>query len=98
MKTRVCPLSFVLLAAIAPPQTGKNIAAATTRAPTPPNVPLSQPTTHLVSQAELDAADGDLTNWLTYNKGYKGFRYSGLDQINANNASQLRAVCVMQLG
>src|SRR5947207_2870224 len=84
--------------AIAPPQTGKNIAAATTRAPTSPNVPVSQPTTHLVSQTELDAADGDLTNWLMYNKGYKGFRYSGLDQINANNASQLRAVCVMQLG
>ncbi len=83
---------------IAPPQTGKSVAAANTCAPTPPNVPVSQPTTHIVSQAELDAADTDSTNWLTYNKGYKGFRYSALDQINANNAGQLRAVCVMQLG
>ena len=84
--------------AIAPPQTGKSIAVTTSRAPSPPNVPVSQPTTHLVSQAELDAADTESTNWLTYNKGYKGFRYSSLDRINANNASQLRAVCVMQLG
>jgi alcohol dehydrogenase (cytochrome c) len=83
---------------VAPPQTGKSVAAASTRAPTPPNVPVSQPMTHIVSQAELDAADTDSTNWLTYNKGYKGFRYSALDQINANNAAELRAVCVMQLG
>ena len=84
--------------ALTPPQTGKNIAAAVARAPAPPNVAVSQPTTRIVSQAELDSADDDATNWLTYNKGYKGFRFSKLDQINVNNAPQLRAVCVMQLG
>ena len=84
--------------ALTPPQTGKNIAAAVSRAPAPPNVAVSQPTTRIVSQAELDSADDDATNWLTYNKGYKGFRFSNLDQINVNNAPQLRAVCVMQLG
>ena len=84
--------------ALTPPQTGKNIAAAVARAPAPPNVAVSQPTTRIVSQAELDSADDDATNWLTYNKGYKGFRFSNLDQINVNNAPQLRAVCVMQLG
>ena len=83
---------------LTPPQTGKNIAAAVARAPAPPNVAVSQPTTRIVSQAELDSADDDATNWLTYNKGYKGFRFSKLDQINVNNAPQLRAVCVMQLG
>ena len=83
---------------LTPPQTGKNIAAAVARAPAPPNVAVSQPTTRIVSQAELDSADDDATNWLTYNKGYKGFRFSNLDQINVNNAPQLRAVCVMQLG
>ena len=84
--------------ALTPPQTGKNIAAAIARAPAPPHVAVSQPTTRIVSQAELDSADDDATNWLTYNKGYKGFRFSKLDQINVNNAPQLRAVCVMQLG
>ena len=84
--------------ALTPPQTRKNIAAAVARAPAPPNVAVSQPTTRIVSQAELDSADDDATNWLTYNKGYKGFRFSKLDQINVNNAPQLRAVCVMQLG
>ena len=84
--------------ALTPPQTGKNIAAAVARAPAPPNVAVSQRTTRIVSQAELDSADDDATNWLTYNKGYKGFRFSKLDQINVNNAPQLRAVCVMQLG
>ena len=84
--------------ALTPPQTGKNIAAAVARAPAAPNVAVSQPTTRIVSQAELDSADDDATNWLTYNKGYKGFRFSKLDQINVNNAPQLRAVCVMQLG
>ena len=84
--------------ALTPPQTGKNIAAAVARAPAPPHVAVSQPTTRIVSQAELDSADDDATNWLTYNKGYKGFRFSKLDQINVNNAPQLRAVCVMQLG
>ena len=83
---------------LTPPQTGKNIAAAVARAPAAPNVAVSQPTTRIVSQAELDSADDDATNWLTYNKGYKGFRFSKLDQINVNNAPQLRAVCVMQLG
>lgn len=84
--------------AITPPQSGKSVAAKTSGAPTPPVVAVSQPTTRVVSQAELDAADTEPTNWLTYNKGYKGFRYSTLDQINAGNASKLRAVCVMQLG
>ena len=83
---------------LTPPQTGKNIAAAVARAPAAPNVAVSQPTTRIVSQAELDSADDDATNWLTYNKGYKGYRFSKLDQINVNNAPQLRAVCVMQLG
>ena len=93
------PLSTAELdRSIAPPQSGKNVAAGGTRAPTPPNVPVSQPTTQLVSQTELDAADIDAKNWLMYNKGYKGFRYSTLEQINANNAAQLRPVCVMQLG
>jgi alcohol dehydrogenase (cytochrome c) len=59
---------------------------------------LAQPDTHAPTQAELDAADTATTNWLMYNKGYRGERYSLLRRINANNASKLRPVCMFQLG
>ncbi len=59
---------------------------------------LTQPTTSKPAQAELDAADTATTNWLMYNKGYRGERYSRLQQINVRNASKLRPVCMFQLG
>ena len=59
---------------------------------------LAQPTTSKPTQAELDAADTATTNWLMYNKGYRGERYSLLKQINAGNASKLRPICMYQLG
>lgn len=59
---------------------------------------LAQPGTHAPTQAELDAADSAKTNWLMYNKGYRGERYSLLDRINAANAGSLRPVCMFQLG
>jgi PQQ-dependent dehydrogenase (methanol/ethanol family) len=60
--------------------------------------PLKQPSTNRPTQAELDASDAATTNWLMYNKGYRGERYSTLRQINAGNASKLRPVCIFQLG
>src|SRR6266576_1524755 len=59
---------------------------------------LAQPTSSTPTQAELDAADGATTNWLMYNKGYRGERYSLLKQINTQNAGKLRPVCMFQLG
>ena len=59
---------------------------------------LSQPTTSGPTQAELDAADASTTDWLMYNKGYRGERYSRLKQINASNAGKLHPVCMFQLG
>jgi len=59
---------------------------------------LKQPTTTRPTQAELDAADGSTTDWLMYNKGYTGQRYSKLTLINTSNAAQLRPVCMFQLG
>lgn len=59
---------------------------------------LAQPTTSRPTQAELDAADTATTNWLMYNKGYRGERFSQLKQINAGNAGKLRPVCMFQLG
>ncbi|HEY5307629.1 MAG TPA: PQQ-binding-like beta-propeller repeat protein, partial [Casimicrobiaceae bacterium] len=59
---------------------------------------LAQPTTSGPSQAELDAADAATTNWLMYNKGYRGERFSTLQRINVSNAGRLRPVCMFQLG
>ena len=59
---------------------------------------LAQPSTSAPTQAELDAADGATNNWLMYNKGYRGERYSTLTQINVDNAVALRPVCMFQLG
>jgi PQQ-dependent dehydrogenase (methanol/ethanol family) len=59
---------------------------------------LAQPSTSRPSQAELDAADAATDNWLMYNKGYRGERYSALTQINVDNAAALRPVCMYQLG
>jgi alcohol dehydrogenase (cytochrome c) len=50
------------------------------------------------SQAELDGADVEPTQWLAYNKGYLGYRYSTLAEINAQNVSQLKPVCSFKLG
>jgi alcohol dehydrogenase (cytochrome c) len=59
---------------------------------------LKQPTSSKPSQSELDAADSSTTNWLMYNKGYRGARYSLLQRINASNAKNMRPVCMFQLG
>ena len=59
---------------------------------------LAQPTTTTPTQAELDAADTESENWLMYNKGYRGERYSTLAQIDKNNAGNLKPVCMYQLG
>jgi alcohol dehydrogenase (cytochrome c) len=59
---------------------------------------LTQPSTTTPTQAELDAADSATTNWLMYNKGYRGERYSLLQKINAGNAARLHPVCMFQLG
>src|SRR5258707_915919 len=37
------------------------------------------------------------SQWPTYNNGYKGQRFSPLDQINATNASSLREVCRLKV-
>lgn len=60
--------------------------------------PLAQPTTSTPTQAELDGADAATGNWLMYNKGYRGERYSTLKKINVANAGKLHPVCMFQLG
>ncbi len=50
------------------------------------------------TQEELTQAASSTRNWLYHNHDYSGTRYVALDQINAENASQLRPVCVFQVG
>ena len=59
---------------------------------------LGKPKTSRPTQAELDAADSSTTNWLMYNKGYRGARYSLSTKINTKNAKNLRPVCMFQVG
>ena len=46
----------------------------------------------------MDRADVDPSQWLTFNKGYLGYRYSKLTQIDAQNVRNLRQVCSFKLG
>jgi alcohol dehydrogenase (cytochrome c) len=66
--------------------------------PAPQSPVAVDPVTPGPSQAELDSADVEPTQWLTYNKGYLGYRYSTLAQINAQNVSHLERVCSFKLG
>ena len=52
---------------------------------------LAQPTTTRPTQAELDAADSATDNWLMYNKGYRGERYSTLDADQRRQRRQAAA-------
>ncbi len=57
-----------------------------------------QPSTSGPDQAALDKAASATDSWLMYNKGYSAQRYSSLDQITAENASQIQPICTAQLG
>ena len=48
---------------------------------------VKQPSTSAPTQAELDSADDSTSDWLMYNKGYRGERYSRLTQLNAHTAN-----------
>jgi PQQ-dependent dehydrogenase (methanol/ethanol family) len=65
----------------------------------PPSVvAIAQPSTQGPTQAEMDKADTDPNQWLTSNKGYLGYRYSKLAEINTQNVSILKTVCSFKLG
>jgi alcohol dehydrogenase (cytochrome c) len=59
---------------------------------------VAHPTTLGPTQAEMDMADVDPSQWLTDNKGYLGYRYSGLAQINSKNIRDLNRICSFKLG
>jgi PQQ-dependent dehydrogenase (methanol/ethanol family) len=58
---------------------------------------VKQPSTSAPSQQELENADSDAGNWLTYGKGYRGARYSALSDITTANVSRIKPVCSVEL-
>src|SRR6266478_4440023 len=52
------------------------------------------PVGHGPTQDELRRAASDTGNWLSASKDYAGQRFVDLNQINADNAGRLRAVCI----
>jgi alcohol dehydrogenase (cytochrome c) len=64
----------------------------------PSSIAVAQPATGGPTQAEMDKADSDPNQWLTSNKGYLGYRYSKLTQINTQNVGNLKVVCSFKLG
>src|SRR5690349_20723332 len=56
------------------------------------------PTTNAPSQSEINLAFQSSRDWLYHTGDFTGKRYSGLQQITAGNASQLRPVCIFQMG
>lgn len=49
-----------------------------------------------VTQAMLDASEGDKSNWLHSNMSYNNSRYYPADQINAGNVSKLKPAFIFQ--
>lgn len=62
------------------------------------SAPLATPSTQAPTQLELDQADADAANWLTSNKGYLGYRYSSLSQVNDQNVQKLTRICSFDMG
>jgi PQQ-dependent dehydrogenase (methanol/ethanol family) len=61
------------------------------------SAPLVTPSTQAPTQSQLNQADVD-ANWLTSNKGYLGYRYSSLAQLNDQNAHSLTRICSFNIG
>ena len=49
-----------------------------------------------VTYKQLLRAEQERGNWLTYSGGYRGWRYSSLDQISRQNVSRLKVKWVYQ--
>jgi len=63
-----------------------------------PGDPAAVPKSGGPTQEELNRAAESTRNWLYHTHDYSGARYVALDQINRQNAGQLRPVCVFQVG
>lgn len=93
---RPCLVVALVLAALAAQTMGRARAADQTT--TRPGAAVGEPATRGPSQDELDRGDVEPAQWLTYNKGYLGYRFSKLAQINADNINKLEVICSFKLG
>ncbi|MEO6724991.1 MAG: PQQ-binding-like beta-propeller repeat protein, partial [Blastocatellia bacterium] len=81
---------------IEPQRTSKDSAVAVQPSEAKPTVAAAGPATKLPSQAELNAAEANTTDWLASNHDYSGQRYVDLKQINQRNVASLRPACLFQ--
>ncbi|MGH9802487.1 MAG: c-type cytochrome, partial [Blastocatellia bacterium] len=58
--------------------------------------PAGSPSLKVPTQAELNAAETNSTDWLVSNHDYTGQRFVDLKQINQRNAGSLRPSCMYQ--
>jgi alcohol dehydrogenase (cytochrome c) len=80
---------LTLGAIVAPAGASGTLAPATSPA-------VKQPSTSGPENAEILGADDSTGNWLFFNKGLSGARFSWLTSISLDNAANLKAVCVYQ--
>ncbi len=60
------------------------------------SAPAASPSTNFPTQAELNSAATNSTDWLVSNHDYGGQRFVDLKQINVRTAASLRPVCMYQ--
>ena len=56
----------------------------------------ARPALTSVTPGELEGAEEESANWLTYSGSYRSWRYSRLDQINTGNVAKLRLQWIYQ--
>jgi len=105
MKFSMIRLSL-LAAAVATGSIGAGLAAEETQGPTPDSSGYYPPTMTSaaipsskvvgVTQAQLDASEGDKNNWIHSNMAYTNSRYYPADQIHTGNVSKLKPAFVFQ--
>ena len=85
----------LLAAAMAAGSIGSGLAAEIEGGATTMAAPMSSKLVP-VTQAMLDASEGDKSNWLHSNMAYTNSRFYPADQINAGNVSKLRPAFIFQ--
>ncbi|WP_085314751.1 pyrroloquinoline quinone-dependent dehydrogenase [Derxia lacustris] len=58
----------------------------------------SRPASNVPPQSLSEGVDYEGSHWTTFNKGYRGFRYSQLDEINRANIGAVRELCRFDSG
>jgi len=95
MKFSMIRLSL-LAAAVATGSIGAGLAAETEGGATMTSAAIPSSKVVGVTQAQLDASEGDKNNWIHSNMAYTNSRYYPADQIHTGNVSKLKPAFVFQ--